>query len=68
MKKEKDNDIVFYKGNKYIIVNSTEYMGTKYIFVINYLDKDDVKLLACLNELKEVTCYELSEKIMEQMS
>ncbi len=64
--KEKDNT-VYYNGIKYIIINSVTYIDKKYIFVMNYNDIKDVKLLVCLNELIEVDDIDLIKKIMLMM-
>lgn len=64
--KEKDNT-VYYNGIKYIIINSVTYIEKKYIFVMNYNDIKDVKLLVCLNELIEVDDIDLIKKIMLMM-
>jgi len=63
---KKDN-IINYNYEKYIIVNSTIFLGNKYIFVINSNNIKDVKLLVCLNELKEVDDIKLIRKVLFQM-
>ena len=66
MMKQK-NRIVFYQGSKYITIASTRYFGNEYIFVINSDDINDVKILICLNELKELDDISLIYKIVNQM-
>lgn len=64
---EKEDKIINYNGERYIIVNSITYMGQKYIFVINYNNMYDVKLLVCLNDLEEVNDIELIRNVIIQM-
>lgn len=64
---EKEDKIINYNGERYIIVNSITYMGQKYFFVINYNNMYDVKLLVCLNDLEEVNDIELIRNVIIQM-
>ena len=64
---EKEDKIINYNGERYIIVNSITYMGQKYIFVINYNNMYDVKLLICLNDLEEVNDIEMIRNVITQM-
>ena len=48
---KKIDNIINYQNEKYIIINSTIFLGNKYIFVINLNNIKDVKLLVCLNKL-----------------
>ena len=62
------NNIIYYNGLKYIIINSTLYLGNKYIFVVNYDNPRDIKILVCLNNLKEVDDIFLIKKILLEMN
>ena len=63
----KIDNIINYQNEKYIIINSTIFLGDKYIFVINLNNIKDVKLLVCLNKLEEVNDIELIRKVLLQM-
>ena len=65
--KEKDK-IIYYNGVKYIIIKSAIYLGNKYIFIINYDNPNDTKILVCLNELKEVDDIHLLKNILLEMN
>ena len=64
---KKVDNVINYKNEKYIIINSTVFLGNKYIFVINLNSIQDVKLLVCLNKLEEVDDIELIRKVLLQM-
>ena len=64
---KKIDNIINYQNEKYIIINSTIFLGNKYIFVINLNNIKDVKLLVCLNKLEEVNDIELIKKVLLQM-
>ena len=68
MKMNQKNSIIYYKGIKYIIIESTKYMGNEYIFVMNLNNVKDIKILVCLNELQEVNDILLIRKIIMVMS
>ena len=67
MRMNQKNSIIYFKGIKYIIVESTNYMGNKYIFVMNLNNVKDIKILVCLNELQEVDDILLIRKIIMAM-
>ena len=67
MKMNQKNSIIYYKGIKYIIIESTKYMGNEYIFVMNLNNVKDIKILVCLNELQEVNDILLIRKIIMAM-
>ncbi len=64
---KKVDNVINYKNEKYIVINSTVFLGNKYIFVINLNSIQDVKLLVCLNKLEEVDDIELIRKVLLQM-
>lgn len=61
------NEIINYEGLKYIIIKKTIYLGKEYIFVINYDNPKDIKILVCLNTLEEVNDLTLIKNIISQM-
>ena len=65
---EKQNNTIYYNNEKYIIINSTWYLGKEYLFVINYNNVNDIKVLICLEDLKEVEDIEIIRKIILQMN
>lgn len=64
---KKPDNIIYFRGEKYVIIKSTRYLGNDYIFVINTENVYNIKLLICLDELKEIDDIELIKKIILQM-
>ncbi|MBR1937117.1 MAG: hypothetical protein IJ842_05425 [Bacilli bacterium] len=63
---EKNNSIN-YKNEIYYIVNKRRYLGNTYLYVINCYDKNDIKILKCAEDLKEVDDIKIIRKLMLQI-
>lgn len=59
---------IYYNGQRYLIISSTNYLNRENLFVINEDDNNIVKVILCSDRYEEVEDLDLIKEIINQMN